>query len=205
MNRLDIKKKAKAILKENFKVFWEGYLIIFALSFVLNLGIGLIFGSSMIGTVLSLVASCFSMTLSVGFYSYLLKMIRKESFSREDIFKFINKVLPIIVISLLVGIFCFLWSILFIIPGIIAALSYSMVYYIFTENSELTAMDYLEKSKKMMNGYKLDYFLFNLSFMGWMILSILTLGLLLIWTLPYFSISQALYYDELKKKNVDNL
>ncbi len=200
MNRQEIKEKSKLMVKENFKNFWTGYLIVFAVSFLLNFGINLIFANSMIGSVFSLVASCFSMTLSVGFYSYLLKMIRKENFSRDDIFKYVNRVFPILSISLLAGIFCFLWSLLFIIPGIIAALGYSMVYLIYAENSELTPMDYLDKSKKMMNGYKLDYFVFNLSFVGWIFLSFLTLGILFIWTLPYISISQVVYYNELKKR-----
>lgn len=209
MNRKEIKEKSKTFVKENFKEFWSGYAILLLISLLLNFGIGLLFEEeSMIYMALSLLISCFSMTLSVGFYSYLLKMIRKEEYSREDIFKFIGKVLPILSISILVAIFCILWGILFIIPGIIAGISYSFVYLLYTENQEKLPMNYLEESKELINGYKLDYFIFNLSFVGWMLLSIVTCGILLIWTIPYIIISQVLYYDELKKiksKNVDKL
>lgn len=205
MNRREIKEKAKLIVKENMKGFWAGYGIVFAVSFLLSFGIELLFEQgSMIYTILTLVASFFSMTLSVGFYSYLLKMIRKEEYTRNDIFAYVGKVLPITAISLLVTIFTMLWSVLFIIPGIIAALGYSMVFLIYAEDQSLTAMDYLDRSKEMMRGYKWDYFVFGLSFIGWIILSILTFGILLIWTLPYVTVAEVVYYDELKKLKTNN-
>lgn len=205
MNRVEIKEKAKKIARENFKQFWAGYLMLIAVSFVLSFGIELLFDrESTIYAVLTLVASCFTSTLSVGFYSYLLKMVRKEEFSRNDIFAYIGKVLPILAISLLTAIFTFLWSILFIIPGIIAALSYSMVYLLYAEDQSSSAMDYLDQSKELMRGYKWDYFVFNLSFLGWMLLSVLTLGILFIWVIPYYSVAEVLYYDELKKLKEKN-
>lgn len=205
MNRREIKEKAKLIVKENMKGFWAGYGIVFAVSFLLSFGIELLFEQgSMIYTILTLVASFFSMTLSVGFYSYLLKMIRKEEYTRNDIFAYVGKVLPITAISLLVTIFTMLWSVLFIIPGIIATISYSMVFLIYAEDQSLTAMDYLDRSKEMMRGYKWDYFVFGLSFIGWIMLSTLTFGILLIWTLPYITVAEVVYYDELKKLKANN-
>lgn len=205
MNRGEIKEKAKIVVKEHFKDFWAGYGIILAISLLLSLGIEILFDrDSTLYAVLTLVASCFTMTLSVGLYSYILKMIRNEEYSRNDIFAYINKVLPIIVISLLVTIFTMLWSILFIIPGIIAALSYSMVYLLYAEDQSSTAMDYLDQSKELMRGYKWNYFVFNLSFLGWMLLSVLTFGILLIWVLPYYTVAEVMYYDELKKLKENN-
>ncbi len=198
MNRVEIKEKAKIIVKENFQSFWKGYGIILAISILLSLGIELLFNSeSMIYNVLTLVASCFTMTLSVGFYAYVLKMIRKEKFDREDIFSYIGKVLPIVVISLLTLIFTLLWSILFIIPGIIVAISYSFAYLVYVDNNELSPMECLEESKKLLDGYKLDYFVFVLSFIGWMLLSLLIVPL--IYVIPYYTVAEILYYDELKK------
>lgn len=198
MNRVEIKEKAKIIIKENFQSFWKGYGIILAISILLSLGIELLFNSeSMIYNVLTLVASCFTMTLSVGFYAYVLKMIRQEKFDREDIFSYIGKVLPIVVISLLTLIFTLLWSILFIIPGIIVAISYSFAYLVYVDNNELSPMECLEESKKLLDGYKLDYFVFVLSFIGWMILSLLIVPL--IYVIPYYTVAEILYYDELKK------
>lgn len=198
MDRKDIKERAKIIVRENLKAFWVGYFILMAVSFLLTFAIELLFAKdSMIYVVLNLLTSCFSMTLSVGFYSYLLKMIRKEEFNRNDIFNYVGKVFPILAISLLTAIFSFLWSILFIIPGIIAAISYSFVFLIYVDNNDLSPMECLGKSKEMLNGYKWDYFVFELSFIGWILLCVLIIPL--VFVLPYFTISEVLYYEELKK------
>lgn len=200
MNRIEIKEKAKEILKENFKGFWVGYLIVLAISFLITLAIELLTNEgSVIYNCLTLVASFFTATLSVGFYSYTLKMVRGEDYEKEDLFQFVGKILPIVAITLLMTIFVFLWSILLIIPGIIAALGYSMIFYLYADNQDDSPMEYLSKSKEMMNGYKWDYFVFGLSFIGWILLSVITLGIALIYVVPYVSIAQTIYYDELKK------
>lgn len=199
MNRLEIKLKAKEILKDKFKDFWKGYGIVLAISLAVSLILELLLNDGIIKDALNLVCSFFLSTLTVGFYSYILKMIRNEKYSKDDIFKYVGNVFPIISISLLISIFTFLWSILFIIPGIIAALSYSMAYYIYAENQDKMPMDYINESKQMMKGYKMDLFIFILSFIGWMLLSVVTFGIALIYVIPYVSISEAIYYDELKK------
>ncbi len=205
MDRVEIKKKAKTILKENFKDFWKGYIIILLISFLCSLVLT-IFNKpdSMLYAALNIVVSFFTSTLTVGFILYVLKMIRNESYSNEDIFRFVKNVLPIAAISILMMIFIILWSFLFIIPGIIAAISYTMVFYLYADKHEEgkadNPMDYLNQSKELMNGYKLDYFIFILSFLGWILLSTVTLGIGFIYTLPYVTISEAIYYEELKKK-----
>lgn len=200
MNRIEIKERARKLAKENLKSFWKGYLIVIAISFLCSFAIELLFErGSTIYNCLTLVASFFTSTLSVGFYLYVLKMIRGEEYTKEDIFRFVGNILPIVAISFLMTIFVCLWCILLIIPGIIVALSYSMVFYIYADNQELTPMDYLSQSKEMMQGYKWDYFVFVLSFIGWILLSVITLGIGFIWTVPYVSIAEALYYEELKK------
>ncbi len=210
MNRIEIKEKAKEIAKENLKKFWKAYLLIFLISILCNIGIELLFNeNSTMYACLTLVVSFFTSTLSVGFNAYILKMIRGEEPIREDIFQFVGNILPIAAISLLLLLFIFLGGILLIIPGIIMALGYSMVFYIYADNQDLTPMDYLEKSRKMMKGYKWNYFVFGLSFIGWILFSIITLGIGLIWTVPYVCIAEAIYYDELKiqieKENAEKI
>lgn len=205
MDRVEIKEKAKAILKENFKGFWKGYLIILAISFLCSLVLGLVAKpQSTLYAALNFVLSFFLSTLSVGFTLYTLKLVRKEEYSREDIFRFVKNVLPIAAITLIMGIIIMLWSLLLVIPGIIAAIGYSMVFYLYadehTEGESKSPMEYLSESKKLMDGYKMDYFVFILSFIGWGFLSVLTLGIGFIYTIPYISIAETLYYDELKKK-----
>ena len=93
-----------------------------------------------------------------------------------------------------------LWSLLLIIPGIIAAISYTMVFYLCVDKKDLDALETISESKKMMKGYKMDYFIFKLSFIGWILLIPFTLGLILIWLVPYVVIADALFYDKLQAK-----
>ena len=146
MNRIEIKEKAKEIAKENLKKFWKAYLLIFLISILCSIGNELLFNeNSTMYACLTLVVSFFTSTLSVGFNAYILKMIRGEEPIQEDIFQFVGNILPIAAISLLLLLFIFLGGILLIIPGIIMALGYSMVFYIYADNQDLTPMDYLEK------------------------------------------------------------
>ena len=95
-------------------------------------------------------------------------------------------------------IFIMLWSCLFIIPGIIAAFRYSMTFYILADNPGMSGIDALNKSKEMMKGHKWEFFLLQLSFIGWCLLVPFTFGLLMIWLTPYMETTNALYYEKIK-------
>ena len=90
----------------------------------------------------------------------------------------------------------FLQEVLFIIPGVIASYSYAMTDYILTENPELTAKEAIEKSKDMMEGNRWRLFCLEISFFGWVILSLLTLGIGSLWLTPYKEASMAAFYRE---------
>ena len=87
---------------------------------------------------------------------------------------------------------------LLIIPGIIAALSYSMTFYILADDNSIGAMDAIKKSKKMMDGYKWKYFCLGLRLLGWALLCVLTLGIGFLWLIPYAQVSVAKFYDDVK-------
>ncbi len=203
MNHLDIKQRAQIMVKEKFKDFWSGYVIIIAINFLIDIVLTLLFKDGILKTALSLVSSLFLSTLSVGLYAYILKIVRNQDYNRQDIFNFVGQVMPIFCISCLVTILIMLGSLLFIIPGIIIALAYSMVFYLYADDSSHLPMEYLNMSKKLMKGYKLDYFLFILSFFGWILLSVLTFGIALIYVIPYMSFAETIYYDELTKISHD--
>ena len=95
-------------------------------------------------------------------------------------------------------IFIFLWSLLLVIPGIIKTFSYAMTPYILEENPELSANEAIDRSRAMMKGHKFDLFWLCLSFIGWGILCILTLGIGLLWLVPYMQTSVAAFYEEVK-------
>lgn len=101
-------------------------------------------------------------------------------------------------VKLLMTIFVFLWSLLFCIPGIIKSYSYAMTYYIALDNPELGANACIERSMKMMKGHKGRLFLLDLSFIGWILLGLLTLGIGLLWVIPYMKTARSHFYEELK-------
>ena len=106
--------------------------------------------------------------------------------------------------ALLQKLFIALWSLLFIVPGIIKSYSYRMVPYIRAEHPEMSAMDCIRASKEMMNGQKKNAFVLDLSFLGWVILEILSLGIVgLFWSKPYYHQANAELYRALSE-NGDN-
>lgn len=99
---------------------------------------------------------------------------------------------------LLRGIFIFLWSLLLIVPGIIKSLSYAMTFYILRDRPELSVNQAINLSKDMMYGHKFDLFYLYLSFIGWILLCILTLGIGILWVYPYIEAAQASFYADVK-------
>ena len=101
--------------------------------------------------------------------------------------------------SLWMGLFVFLWALLLVIPGIIKGISYSMTQYLLADCPNVKARDALKLSMRMMNGHKWEYFVMGLSFLGWILLSALTLGILSVFYVdPYLRSSFAEYYLELR-------
>lgn len=91
-----------------------------------------------------------------------------------------------------------LWTLLLIVPGIIKSFAYAMAPYIAIEHPEYSASECIAESEKMMKGHKFDLFWLDLSFIGWILLSIVTLGIGYFWLIPYMSTAQAVFYNDLK-------
>lgn len=100
--------------------------------------------------------------------------------------------------QLLMSVFVFLWSLLLIVPGIVKAYAYAMTPYILVERPELSANEAISLSSRMMKGHKFDLFYFQLSFLGWALLGILTLGIGFLWLSPYYMTAQAAFYQDVK-------
>lgn len=109
-----------------------------------------------------------------------------------------NHALHSAILGLLISIYTFLWSLLFFIPGIIKSISYSMAYYIMIDNPSITATEAINRSRKMMYGHKMQYFVLQLSFIGWILLSSLTCGILLLWVMPYMRAASTNFYMAIK-------
>ncbi|MGM9645560.1 MAG: DUF975 family protein [Eubacteriales bacterium] len=143
--------------------------------------------------------------LSYGLIKVILKAVREQDSKVElgDLFKgFTEDFVGNFLTGLLVTLFTFLWSLLFVIPGIVKMYSYSMALYIKTDHPEYTAKQCIDESRKMMNGHKMELFLLQLSFIGWMFVGALCLGVGTLWVNAYMQTANACFYEELKNQPV---
>ena len=106
---------------------------------------------------------------------------------------------------LLVYLYTILWTLLFIVPGIIKGLAYSLTPFIVKDNPQLSPNQAINLSMKMMKGHKFDLFYLYLSFIGWIFLAILTLGIGLLWVIPYMQTSMAAFYLDVKNDYNNNI
>ena len=97
------------------------------------------------------------------------------------------------------GLFIFLWTLLLIVPGIIKSYAYAMTEYIAAENPDMDARTAMKKSEELMQGHKWDLFVLDLTFIGWLLLSMLTAGLLMLVVQPYIYTAHAHFYLSLKE------
>jgi uncharacterized membrane protein len=135
--------------------------------------------------------------ISFGICYYFLSFTRGRYPVLEDLFKGFSIFGKTFISYLLIILFTILWTLLLIVPGIIAAISYSMTFYIMADNSEISGQDAIKKSKELMMGNKYRYFCLLCRFIGWGLLSILSLGIGFLWLIPYFMTSNARFYETL--------
>jgi len=137
--------------------------------------------------------------LALGFLGYYSRKARGENAELKNLFDGFNLFGKSFLLYLLKGIFIALWSCLFIIPGIVKCLSYSMAFFVLRDNPEIKATEAITRSRKMMKGYKGKLFGLCLSFIGWGFLCVLTFGIGFLWLYPYVSLSLANFYEGLKQ------
>lgn len=145
-----------------------------------------------IGSILSLAIQIMSVMLCVGFASFCLNAARGLDADFRNLFDEFDNFFNFLLLNILIGIFTFLWSLLFIIPGIIASYRYSMAVYIMLDDPDKSAMQCIRESKEMTRGYKGQLFVLDLSFLGWSILS--AIPFVCIYTMPYMELTKANYY-----------
>lgn len=138
---------------------------------------------------------------ALGAASFSLNISRGKDARLEQIFQGFNRFSTALGAYLLMILFVILWSLLLIIPGIIAALSYSMTFYILSDDQTIRAEDALKKSKIMMQGYKLKLFYLCLRFFLLALLCILTLGIGFFWLIPFVHVSMAKFYEDINTSN----
>jgi uncharacterized membrane protein len=135
--------------------------------------------------------------LTLGVIIFFVGIARKEGPPISEIFTGFSHFLKAFGIYFFMSLFTLLWTLLFIIPGIIAFYRYSQAYYILQDNPDIRALDAIRRSKELMKGRKLNLFVLHLTFIGWAFLALLTLGIGSLWLIPYFQVTQAHFYDEI--------
>lgn len=156
-----------------------------------------------IGIVMTLLNVLLFNPLSVGCYRFFTKNLNEDARIKEVCYAFDSNYKNIIKIMFFKDLFTFLWTLLFVIPGIVKSYEYRMIPYILSENPSMDKDAAFALSKEMMNGNKWKAFVLDLSWLGWQILNLCTLGFLGIFYLnPYIHQTDAALYEALKSQPV---
>lgn len=155
-----------------------------------------------IASVLGLIQFVVGGPVKLGNCQYLLHQHDKEEMSIHDLFSEFGRWGAGFALNLLTGLFVGLWTMLFIIPGIVASYRYAMAPFILAENPEMSASEAITRSKEIMNGHKGELFTLDLSFIGWSLLCVLTCGIGYLFLNPYIAASRAAFYRDLCPKYI---
>ena len=146
---------------------------------------------------MDLAISIMNIMLGVGFTFFCLNVSRRAAAGFGNLLDAFGIFFKVLWLHILMAIFIFLWSLLLVIPGIIASYRYSQAVYILLDDPSKGALQCISESKALMRGHKWQLFVLQLSFIGWAILSIIPfVG---VYTEPYFRTTYANFYRALKE------
>lgn len=169
-------------------------------SIIIGLGSNILLGGIMSLGVVSLIVAIILFVIrsivTIGYAYFNLNLVDNVYASINNLFEYLSDWKRAIVANLLQTIYIFFWTLLFVIPGIIAGFSYSMTKYILAEHPELTANEAITRSKEMMHGNKWRFFCLKLSFIGWDLLAMISFGIVNLWLVPYKEAAYAAFYRE---------
>lgn len=224
LNRIELKSNAKAITKSARVSAYQMTLLYLVIRFVLGLADNYVSADEgtwvEIGDMQFQVQSLFhhaafptpvvvfvsvlvwllGCVLAAGYVLYHQGVRRGEEMPISSLFDGFGFVGKIVLLNLVMAVFIALWSMLLIVPGIIATYRYRFALYNLCENPELGVMDALNMSKQQTRGYKLDLFVLDVTFLGWSFLCVLTAGILSIWITPYIQQTNLGYFEAIKAK-----
>ncbi len=193
MNYSEIRQEARGLLQN----LWTPLIPIWFVFFLISFGVQSIFGEK--GAFLAFATNLIiGGPLLMGIVRIFLRIWNKEAFEIGNLFDGFKEFSRTLSAYLLIALYVFLWSLLLIIPGIIAALGYSMTFFIMAEDPSITASDAMQKSKQMMFGHKTELFMLGLSFLGWMILAAIPMGIGFLWLNSYMYMSFTIFYQRIK-------
>lgn len=193
------REELKRLSKDQLKGKWTNGVLL-TLIYMLIEGVISYFGNKSFGWVFTLFLSP---PLSIGLIIAYIKFVKSgNNLEVSDLFLGFKNYLQSLCIVLWYSLWTFLWSLLFIVPGIIKGLAYSQSFYIIAENPNVKVRDALKLSIKMTEGFKAAIFIMTLSFIGWTLLGLLTLGIGFLWLAPYINTTYTNMYFKLKEISI---
>ena len=143
--------------------------------------------------------------LEVALISYFIKLINNKNPKVRNMFDdFFPNLFTNFFTSLLLSLYVVLWALLFVIPGIIKSFSYAMTMFIKAKKPDMDANKAITLSRNMMNGNKWKLFCLSLSFMGWILLSIITLGVGFVFLTPYMNATKIAFFEDIYNNYISN-
>lgn len=181
--------------RENLKGNWGSAILVCLIVMLIS---GLLSFIPIVGSVISIMLSG---QLIVAEFVYFIKLHQKTNPKVGIIFdNFSTNWLNNFITYLVHGIYIILWTLLFIIPGIIKSFSYSMTMFLKAKNPQLKTNEAIKMSMEIMYGKKWKLFCLEFSFIGWALLSILTLGIGFLFLIPYMQSSITAFYEDAYKQ-----
>lgn len=200
MTRAELKASAKESMRNcktnPYLVTFVYLVILYVIGGITNAS-GVSEGISITDNLISFILSVITLLISTGYGWWALSVSRGMDNTDEFKLAFI-KIIPVFLLSLLIYIFIFIGFILIIIPGIIVTLGLSMASMCYRDNIEDGFWAAISESWRIMKGHKMDYFILLLSFIPWLLLTAITLGIAGIYVFPYMEITYAKFYDNIK-------
>ena len=153
-----------------------------------------------IAFIYSLIMFIIGSAVAVGYSEFNLDLIDGVKPRIGSLFSRFGQLKTAIAARLLIFVRVFVGLLFFVVPGIIMAYNYSMVNFVLSKNPDMTAREALKESKRIMKGYRFKLFCLELSFFGWVLLSVLTFGIGFIWVVPYQQATLAAFYREISNE-----
>lgn len=209
-DRIRIKENGKLHYQNNK---WQNVLVILINTLIVG-GVQVVVNLSGDNWVLAMFMSLVSIAVSLlvvnvitlGSMTWFHRAIKTEGLNMEEMFwPFKEDYGGNVLMMFLISLYTALWSMLFVVPGIVKGYSYSLAMYIKSENPNIPASKAIELSTRMTNGHKMDLFVLDMSFIGWAILSAFTLNILgILYVMPYQYAAKAFAYEEIKEEALAN-
>ncbi|MDO4535772.1 MAG: DUF975 family protein [Clostridium perfringens] len=199
-NKALIGKRGTYILELLTFYIIESLMIGFALTFMVTSQSGVVY------TILIIICGIIQTLLIIGIISYGVNLnVNREEATYSNMFsgfsdRAVQKIFLVILLEIIQGI----GYICFVIPGIYLTLRLNLALYIIN-NGDYTAIEALKESWRLTKGHALDFLLFNLTFIGWFIIVIITAGIAILWVGPYYITATSYFYTDLLSEKKETL